>query len=274
MKIDNQDKIDDYLLNRMSNEERLAFEKVIECDEELQKQLTFTEDVRRVMKERNERLSKMEKWKDDYVWEDEEVAAASAAKYRPTGSGYDYCPAPAMKSRRSMKSSPFKKKLYWGAGIAALFIVGVLFLNQYRLLYNHSSTEIAKESSPHPNYSLPDANDNVSFRGRSQDVDIESQLAMGDYSKALARIEMDEAGVRADLMLLERESYSRGEFGEDAMAEKDSLEMKLGRLHFFKAQALIGLERLEEALELLDEIRHSSSLYSGQADSLYQMIQP
>ena len=269
MKIEYQDKIDDYLLNRMSNEERLAFEKVIEHDKELQEQLTFTDNVRRVMKDRNERLAKMEEWKDDYVWEDERMATASAAKGRPTGSGYDYCPAPTMESRRVATSSPFKRMLYVSSSIAAIIVVGFLLFK----LYSPSSPEIAMDATSQSNNSS-NKNDNVSFRGRSQSMDIESQLAMGDYSKALARIEKDESDIRTNLMLLEHESYSRGESHEDAITKKDTLEMKLGRLLFLKARALIGLERCDEALELLDEIRHSDSLYSGQADSLYQMIRP
>lgn len=267
MKIEFQDRIDKYLLDRMSDEERKSFESDAAEDAELKEQLQFTETVQQATKSRNEKLAAMEEWKDDYMWEDERVAAASAVEYHATGSGYDYCPEPTMESRRVATSSPFKKMLYWVSGITAVFIVCVFVFN----LYRPSSPEIAMEIASRPT-EVPGKNGNVSFRGRSQNMDIESQLAMGDYSKALARLEKDESDIRTDLMLIERELHSRGEGREDAMTEKDSLETNLVRVLYLKAQALIGLDRKDEARVVLDEIRHSKSDYGIKADSLYHLL--
>lgn len=267
MKIEFQDRIDEYLLDRMSDEERKSFESDAAEDAELKEQLQFTETVQQATKSRNEKLAAMEEWKDDYMWEDERVTAASAVEYHATGSGYDYCPEPTMESRRVATSSPFKKMLYWVSGIAAVFIVGVFVFN----LYRPSSPEIAMETASRPT-EAPGKKGNVSFRGRSQNMDIESQLAMGDYSKALARLEKDEADIRTDLMLIERELHSRGEGREDAMTEKDSLETNLAWVLYLKAQALIGLDRKDEARVVLDEIRHSKSDYGIKADSLYHLL--
>lgn len=267
MKIEIQDRIDDYLMDRMSDEERKGFESDAAEDAELKEQLQFTETVQQATKSRNEKLAAMEEWKDDYVWEDDRVVAASAAEYRPTGSGYDYCPAPEMENRRVATSSPIKKMLYWVSGIAAVFIVGVFVFN----LYRPSSPEIAMETASRPN-EAPSKNGNVSFRGRSHEMSIESQLAMGDYSKALALLEKNEADIRADLMLIERELHSRGEVREDATTEKDSLETNLVKVLYLKAQALIGLDRKDEARVVLDEIRQSESDYGIKADSLYHLL--
>ena len=267
MKIDFQDRIDDYLLDRMSDEERANFEADAAEDAEIQEQLQFTETVRQATKSRNEKLAAMKKWKDDYAWDDDRVVVASVAEYRATGSGYDYCPTPTMENRRVATSSPFKKMLYWVSGIAAVFIVGVFVFN----LYRPSSPEIAMETASRPN-EAPSRNGNVSFRGRSHEVSIESLLAMGDYSKALARLEKNEADIRADLMLIERELHSRGEVREDALAEKDSLETNLIKVLYLKAQTLIGLDRKEEARGVLDEIRQSESEYGIKADSLYHLL--
>ena len=267
MKKDYQDRIDDYLLGRMSDEEKKSFESDVAADAELREQLQFTETVLQATKSRNEKLAAMKEWKDDYVWEDDRVVAASAAEYRATGNGYDYCPETTMESRRSAKSSPFKKMLYWVSGIAAILVLGVLIINVYR----PSSSEIAMKTASRST-EVPSKNANVSFRGRSHDMDIESQLAMGDYSKALARLEKDEADIRADLMLIDRESCSRGDSREDAITEKDSLETNLIRVLYLKAQALIGLERKDEARVVLDEIRQSESEYGIKADSLYHLL--
>lgn len=267
MKIEFQDRIDEYLLDRMSDEERKSFESDAAEDAELKEQLQFTETVQQATKSRNEKLAAMEEWKDDYMWEDERVAAASAVEYHATRSGYDYCPEPTMESRRVATSSPFKKMLYWVSGITAVFIVCVFVFNLYRT----SSPEIAMETASRPT-EAPGKNGNVSFRGRSQNMDIESQLAMGDHSKALARLEKDESDIRTDLMLIERELHSRGEGREDAMTEKDSLETNLVRVLYLKAQALIGLDRKDEARVVLDEIRYSKSDYGIKADSLYHLL--
>lgn len=268
MKMDFQDRIDDYLLNRMSDEERNSFESDVASDTKLKEQLQFTETVRQATKSRNEKLAAMEEWKDDYVWEDDRVAAASATEYRATGSGYNHYPAPQMENRRIATSLPFKKMLYWVSGIAAVFIAGVFVFN----LYRPSLPEIAMETASRPT-ETPGNNDNVSFSVRGQDVDIESLLAMGDYSKALARIEKAESDMRTDLMLLERELHSRGENREGTTAELDTLEAKLVRLQYLKAQALIGLDRKDEARVVLDEIRQSKSEYGIKADSLYHLLQ-
>ena len=51
-----QDRIDDYLLDRMTKEERHAFEKEIENNDELQEQLEFTEKVQRAIKSKDEKM--------------------------------------------------------------------------------------------------------------------------------------------------------------------------------------------------------------------------
>ena len=135
MKIEFQDRIDDYLLDRLSDEERKSFESDAAEDAELKEQLQFTETVQQATKSRNEKLAAMKEWKDDYVWEDDRVAAASAAECRQTGSGYNNCPTPTIGSRKVGSSSLFKKTLYWASGIAAVFVVG-FFLVQNLYLTN------------------------------------------------------------------------------------------------------------------------------------------
>ena len=51
-----QDRIDNYLLDRMTKEERHAFEKEIEYNDELQEQLEFTEKVQRAMNRKDEKM--------------------------------------------------------------------------------------------------------------------------------------------------------------------------------------------------------------------------
>lgn len=143
MKKNFQNRINDYLLGRMSDKEQNQFELDATEDTELKEQLQFTQSVQQVTRSRNEKLAAIEEWKDDYVWKDERVATASAAEYRATDSGYDYCPAPTMGNRRAATSMSFMKILYWMSSIAAVFIVGVFVFN----LYNLSSIDLAKETA-------------------------------------------------------------------------------------------------------------------------------
>ena len=53
MKKTYQDKIDDYLMDRMTEDERLVFEEEIENNMEIWEQLKFTEMVQRALKNKD-----------------------------------------------------------------------------------------------------------------------------------------------------------------------------------------------------------------------------
>lgn len=91
-----QDRIDDYILDRMSAEEREAFEKEMADDTELQEQVAFMQNMKYALKSRNEKLAAMKEWENDYVWQAE----------------------------RQDK----RKWLYWVSGIAAVFVAGLLII--------------------------------------------------------------------------------------------------------------------------------------------------
>ena len=111
MKIDYQDRIDEYLMNRMSYEERMVFENEVNSNKELQEQLSFTEDVQQVLNSRNEKLAKMEEWQDDYEWEE--------TRSKPLSSG--------------------RKFFYWISGIAALIVVGFFLVQNLYVTKRHDN---------------------------------------------------------------------------------------------------------------------------------------
>ena len=257
MKIEFQDRIDDYLLARMSDEERKSFESDAAEDAELKEQLQFTETVQQATKSRNEKLAAMEEWKDDYVWEDERVAAASAAEYRPTGSGYDYCPGPTTESRRVGNSSPFKKIFYWASGIAAVFVVG-FFLIQNLYVAN----------SPNEYMPSPRMND-MTIRAGSDNSEIELLLSQKKYEDALDLIEEKYLAVQDDSLDIVQDATMDAERKEyDMQIVKD----KQDELKWLKAHALLGLSQQEIALRILDELRNEEGYYQMAADSLYNHI--
>jgi len=256
MKIDYQDRIDEYILHRMSNEERMAFENEVNSDKELQEQLTFTEGVQQVLKSRNEKLAKMEEWQDDYEWE-EEPSVAAAAEYRATGSGYDYCPAPSMEETRSMPKSSGRKLLYWISGLAAMFVVG------FFLVQNLYVAKSPNDYMPSPRMS------DVTFRAGSDNSDIELLLGQKKYDEALDMIEEKCLALKDDSLELVQDVTIDGERKEyDLQIVKD----KQDELKWFKAHALLGLHQKEGALLLLDELRNTEGYYQLAADSLYNHI--
>ena len=93
MRLEYQDNIDRYLLDKMTNEERMSFEAKCAENPELKEQLEHTRDVRTVISERNKMLAKIQEWDDEYD---------------------------AKKRVASNKVS----RIYWLSGIAALLVIG------------------------------------------------------------------------------------------------------------------------------------------------------
>lgn len=257
MKIDFQDRIDDYLLDRMSDEERNRFESDVAGDAELKEQLQFTETVLQATKSRNEKLAAMKEWKDDYVWEDEREVAASATEYRATGSGYNYCPAQTMEESSSMPRSSGRRIFYWISGIAAVFVVG-FFLIQNLYVAN----------SPNEYMPSPRMND-MTLRAGADNSDIELLLSQKKYDVALDLIEEKYLAVQDDsLDIVQDESIDAEQKEYDMQIVKD----KQDELKWLKAHALLGLSQHETALRILVELRNEEGYYQMAADSLYKRI--
>ena len=254
MKIDFQDRIDDYLLNRMSDEERKSFESDAAVDTELKEQLQFTETIQQATKSRNEKLSVMEEWKYDYVWEDERTVAAFAAEYRPTGSGYDYYTTSSAKKSRSMPRSSIRRIFYWVSGIAAVFVLGFFLIQN--LYVDNSPADYMSNSS------INDAR----FRAGSDNSEIELLLSQKKYEDALYLIEEKYLAVKADSLEIVQDGTIDAEQKEyDLQIVKD----KQDELKWLKAHALLGLSQQETVLRLLDELRNEEGYYQMAADSLY-----
>lgn len=244
MKKEYQDRIDEYLLKRMSPDDCVAFEKVVAENQELQEQLSFTEEVRHAMRSRNEKLAKMKEW-------DKETYSK-----------------PRLSNRRFY---------YWASGIAALFIIGVITISTYL------SSDVKTMSADYAQTdSLCDTTtvDEYAF--------IEKYLAEKSYSKALEQIDAkietllyedylvpdcavnDEETDILDTALFDSACLDNEIDNNDYSLGKN--EGRLAHLRLLKARSLIGLNRIDEALKLLDELRTDRSKYGLQADSLYKLL--
>lgn len=116
MNKDFQDRIDDYILGRMSSEEIAKFEEEVNGDESKREQLEFTQNVKKAISSRQEKIARLSEMKMMY---DEERNPAS----RATGTdGICHRPAPKKPSRRIW---------LWASGIAAIFIIGLLVIRPF-----------------------------------------------------------------------------------------------------------------------------------------------
>ncbi len=144
-----QDKIDQYLLGRMSEQDRLAFEQELNKDQELSKQFEFTKNVKDAIVGRSRRLSQIQEWEQAY--EEKKKAAADQI------------------------GSSSLRYIYWISGIAAFFIAG-FFLFQTELFDT-------KEGGIKP------VSVNVSsLRGGEDNTIIANLINEGNYNSALEQI--------------------------------------------------------------------------------------
>ena len=112
-----QDRIDNYLLNRMDDAEKTEFLREVEQDEEKKEQLEFTQDVKDRIRSREEKLHALKQFQRQY----EQERRTSA--YRATGTErVACCPAPEVVATEPVRS---KKKIWlWISGVAAVLVVG------------------------------------------------------------------------------------------------------------------------------------------------------
>ena len=80
-----QDRIDNYLLNRMDDAEKTEFLREVEQDEEKKEQLEFTQDVKDSIRSREEKLQALKQFQRQYEQE------RKTAAYRATGTEHAAC---------------------------------------------------------------------------------------------------------------------------------------------------------------------------------------
>ena len=234
-----QDKIDNYLLNRMSIEERHEFEQEVEVNAELKEQLEFNRIVQAAIKDRGDKLSQIAKWEQE---EPEQLIEQDDEQ-----------------NNSVVPVKSWRKYLYWSSGIAAVFVVGFFIFSTMK----YSSSD---GGSP----SFGDSYGNVYRGGSAIDSDIIDLLEKGEYGTALMLIEREESEVKGELSSLN--DLRQGLSKEDIEYEMEIIEDELHRLQWLKAIALKGCDKKEEALSVLDDLRKIKGEYQLKADSLYKEL--
>ncbi|MGN0316567.1 MAG: hypothetical protein ACI4E1_01390 [Lachnospira sp.] len=132
---DFQDRIDDYLLNRMDDAEKVKFLQEVEQDNEKKEQLEFTKNVKDSICSRAKKLQSIKEFQKMYEQRQQNVAAT------PTTYGKN-------------------KKWYWISGIAAAFVVGFFAVVQlinisYKPFLRGAGDNKVLQYKNLPNNSLP-----------------------------------------------------------------------------------------------------------------------
>ena len=113
-----QDRIDNYLLNRMDDAEKTEFLREVKQDEEKKEQLEFTQEVKDAIRSREEKLQALKQFQQQYEHE------RQTAAYRATGTECAACdcPVPEVAATKPVRA---KKNIWlWISGVAAVLVVG------------------------------------------------------------------------------------------------------------------------------------------------------
>lgn len=151
---DFQDRIDDYLLGRMSDEEKIQFEKEVGEDKSKREQLEFTQNVKSAISSREYKLKRLDMMKGMYDDERRYNSRASGTDGIMHSSSY-----PRMTDRMKFEKKPSRRICLWASGIAAVFVIGLLIIKPFdtsKLPYDEvirgEENEIFDNVSPDKNY--------------------------------------------------------------------------------------------------------------------------
>lgn len=113
-----QDRIDNYLLNRMDDTEKSEFLREVEQDKEKKEQLEFTQIVKDSICSREEKMQALKQFQRQY----EKGRRTDAYRATGTDCAVCYCPSPEVSTTEPVQ--PKKKKWLWISGAAAVLVVG------------------------------------------------------------------------------------------------------------------------------------------------------
>lgn len=106
------------------------------------------------------------------------------------------------------------------------------------------------------------------YRSGSAVPQIVALIRQERYAEALLRIESEEKSLTVQREVVPKTDEER----ERQEYEAEALRQDADHLKWLKVHALMGLERRDEALNLLDRLRTAPGIYQQKADSLYRVL--
>lgn len=271
MRLEYQDSIDRYLLKRMSEEERSAFETKCAENAELREQLEHTRNVKAVVSERNELLAKFQEWDDEL-----DDSRKTVAQHR-------------------------RMWIYGASGVAAAFMVGFFLFATSKFPQSENggelismnaggdtaiadSTILGTATPPEENEKLLAQNDDGKktspgvigsvdedqvFSFGKNDIEAASHSQANAQEQELERITEKIDEVTKELTDLEKERAKEGTDQAFYEANTRLLRHQKQQLRWRKSMLLLQMGRKDEALVILDELRQEEGAYQHRADSIY-----
>lgn len=263
-----QERIDEYILGRMSDEDKATFEEELVKDSGLREQYNYTKIVKETVCE-HAKLQKLMNDFDEVIKEEPHEKPRVACSAMPAGRVVHYN---GMPRSEEVAAKPHRRTWLWVVGVAAMLVVGIFAVKPF------FESEVGDIPDFKENETVPifRGSPNMSAaRGGNDLVEINQMIARKQYSKALsmieeAELEMDEVSYQ-DRTYKKFENYGEEE-NEQVEYEKRELQQRKDDLAWMKANALIGLGRKDEALNILDNLRKGDGEYKVKAENLYRKV--
>ena len=258
----------------MSDEERALFEAKCVENPELKEQLEHILDVKTVISERSKLLERIQRWDEEYNEEKKAVA-------------------------RKKRSA-----IYWSSGIAAAFVAGYFLLPAVTnseserigdvISMNTNNSEVSPTGNLNDNIKVSNENEKLLAKNepklRSEEKNttklgdeqalsfandkdfVSGQETKENLEKELERVD-DEIRVVTEKQSQLTKKLKSGEIIKSVYDSRMyMLKFQKDELYWQKSHALIKLNRINEAIALLNEIRNEDGVFQSQADSLYNVI--
>lgn len=247
MKVEHQDKIDRYVMKRMTEAELSAFERELAEDDELKEQVQFTQSVRDVIKSRQEKIERMMHWQDEEEFLNRNIANSESAADSYSEQYYE-------DEKNTVTKKGSNRLILWTSSIAAILIAGFFFFN------NNSATDSLEETLIHTPTTI--------FRGADNNG-ILDLVKDKEYGKALLSVSNEKQVIEKerDILLLDS-TLSAEEKEYNIML----LDTKLHEMLWLEANILIHLDRKKDAIKILDKLCKGNGEYKQLADSLLNVI--
>lgn len=263
MNIDFQDKIDDFVLDKMSETDKINFSKEIDSDKEKQEQLQLTKNLCNAIKSRNTKMSFISQFNKEYNDE----------------------------HRNDTKK---KKIIFWissGVSIAAVFLLGIFIINPPM----KDSTRLSNNSTPANLEQIRPVDFHLYQESNKSFNDIVELLKQTKYEDALKLIVISEEHLTIECNKLSAKSENTSRINLDGYKVNETnvfsnksdsimnndcetnniklLEKQKYDLTWLKVNTLIGLNRILEAKQILIELREVDGAYKLKADSLLNNLE-
>ena len=250
-----QDRIDDYLMGRMTDAERADFEVEVANDNELKEQTIFVETVRQALESRNEKLAAIEDWESERKMMHQYSAKVAADCRVQNAQQKTYASMPAPSS--GIVGRPRRKKwIFWTSGIAAMLIVGVFVIRAFVADNHRQDAQYAQAEC-------------VAIDDNSEYDAIKLKIKQQQYCEAMSMIKTEALILQHDSVLL----TDNRSFGNNATdANLQSFKEKQDELKWLQAVVFVEMGRKDDALLLLNELRQGEGNFKLQADSLYYAV--